>query len=100
MPIHDLSLYLKYSKVFNHPGDFSSNVATFFAQNADINVVHPYNQVKGADTYLSEFFLPLQDSFKGLYRRDDILMVGKSEGQSWISSTGHYVGKFAKIGLV
>ena len=101
MPIHDRSLYLKYSEVFNHPGDFSSNVATFFAQNAEINVVHPFNQLKGADAYLNEFLLPLQDSFKGLYRRDDILMVGKSEGQSWISATGYYVGQFAKdwIGL-
>ena len=101
MPIHDRSLYLKYSEVFNHPGDFSSNIATFFAQNAEINVVHPFNQLKGADAYLSEFLLPLQDSFKGLYRRDDILMVGKSEGQSWISATGYYVGQFAKdwIGL-
>ena len=61
MPVHDRSLYLRYSEVLNHPGDFSSNVASFFAQNADINVVHPFNQLKGADAYLSEFLLPLQD---------------------------------------
>ena len=101
MPIHDRSLYLKYSEVFNHPGDFSSNVATFFAQNAEINVVHPFNQLKGADAYLSEFLLPLQHSFEGLYRRDDIFMAGEFEGQKWISSTGYYVGQFVRdwIGL-
>ena len=88
------SLYLKYAAALSHPGDLSSNIAIFFGEDADINVVHPFNQLKGADIYLNEFLLPLQQSFEGLYRRDDIFMAGEFEGQNWISSTGYYVGQF------
>ena len=92
---------LKYAEALKHPGDFSSKTTDFFAEDANINVVHPFNQLTGSNAYLEEFVLPLQDSFKGLYRRDDIFMLGEFEGQEWISSTGYYVGKFEKdwIGL-
>ena len=88
MSIYDRSFYLKYAKALSHPGDFSSNITIFFSEDADINVVHPFNQLKGLDIYLKEFLLPLQHSFEGLYRRDDIFMAGEFEGQNWISSTG------------
>ena len=101
MPIYDRSLYLKYAEALSQPGDFSSNVASFFNQDAVINVVHPFNQLTGEEAYLEEFLLPLQHSFEGLYRRDDIFMAGKFKGQNWISSTGYYVGQFSRdwIGL-
>ena len=85
------SLYLKYAAAFSYPVDLSSDIAIFFGEDAHINVVHPFNQLKGADSYLNEFLLPLQQSFEGLYRRDDIFMAGEFEGQNWISSTGYYV---------
>ena len=93
--------YLKYAEVLKYPGNFSSSVTDFFAEHAEINVVHPFNQLTGSHGYLEEFLFPLQDSFKGLYRRDDIFMFGEFKGQKWISSTGYYVGHFAKdwIGL-
>jgi hypothetical protein len=94
MSKNNRSFYLKYAVALSHPGDFSSNIAIFFGEDADINVVHPFNQLKGADTYLNEFLLPLQQSFEGLYRRDDIFMAGEFEGQNWVSSTGYYVGQF------
>ena len=94
MSLHDRSLYMKYAAALSHPGDLSSNIASFFGEDADINVVHPFNQLKGVDIYLNEFLLPLQHSFEGLYRRDDIFMAGEFEGQNWISSTGYYVGQF------
>ena len=61
MSINDRSLYFKYAKALSHPGDFSSSIASFYSEDADINVVHPFNQLKGADVYLNEFLLPLQD---------------------------------------
>ena len=99
--INDRSFYLKFAEALSHPGDFLYNVKNFFAKDAYINVVHPFNQLTGVDAYLNKFFLPLQHSFKGLYRRDDIFMLGEFEGQNWISSTGYYVGQFVKdwIGL-
>ena len=101
MSTESRSFYLKYAEALRYPGDFSSRVIDFFNKDADINIVHPFNQVMGSNAYLELFLLPLQDSFKGLYRRDDIFMLGEFEGQKWISVTGYYVGQFAKdwIGL-
>ena len=101
MSTESRSFYLKYAKALRHPGAFSSSVTDFFTEDANINIVHPFNQVMGSNAYLKLFLLPLQDSFKGLYRRDDIFMLGEFEGQKWVSSTGYYVGQFAKdwIGL-
>ena len=96
MSIHDRSFYLRYAEVLSHPADFSSSVRSFFVEDADINIVHPFNRLTGADVYFHKFLLPLQYSFKGLYRRDDIFMLGEFQGQIWISSTGYYVGKFVK----
>jgi len=96
MSSHDRSLYLRYAEALSHPNDFSSAIAAFFATDANINVVHPFNELQGADTYLNKFLRPLQKSFDGLYRRNDIFMAGQFEGQDWISSTGYYVGRFAQ----
>lgn len=88
--------YLKYANELSNPKDFSKCVKIFFQEDAIINVVHPFNKLIGIKSYLEEFLLPLQSSFKGLYRRDDIFMSGEFEGQKWISSTGYYVGHFIK----
>ena len=95
------SLYLRYADALRHSNDFSKAISEFFAPEANINVVHPFNSLMGAYTYISSFVIPLQHSFKGLYRRDDIFMAGSFEGQDWVSSTGYYVGHFEKdwIGL-
>ena len=90
----DRSSYINYANACRYPNDFTSSVENFFSGNSIINIVHPFNELKGKDTYLHEFLLPLQHSFKGLYRRDDILMVGEFEGKNWISTTGYYVGQF------
>ena len=101
MSIENRIFYLKYAEALKHPGDFSSRVTDFFADDANINIVHPFNQLNGSNAYLEEFLFLLQDSFNGLYRRDYIFMLGEFEGQNWISSTGYYIGHFAKdwIGL-
>ena len=76
MSAHSRSFYLKYAEALRHSGDFSSNVTDFFTEDANINVVHPFNQVMGSNAYFEEFLLPLQRSFTGLYRRDDIFILG------------------------
>ena len=101
MPAHDRSPYLRFAESLRHPSNFSDAVADLFAQDADINVVHPFNRLQGPDAYYNDFLRPLQHAFEGLFRRDDIVMSGQFEGQHWISSTGYYVGRFARnwIGL-
>ena len=77
------------TQALSHPNDFSGAIAAFFAADANIKVVHPFNELQRADTYLNKFLRPLQRSFDGLYRRDNIFMAGQFEGQDWISSTGY-----------
>jgi hypothetical protein len=49
MSSHDRSLYLRYAEALQHPSDFSGAVSEFFAADASINVVHPFNELPGAD---------------------------------------------------
>ena len=90
------SLYLDYSERFKQLGDLEPVITGFFHKDALINIVHPFNQINGPNFYLEQFLLPLQDSLKGLYRRDDIFMLGEFEGHKWISLMGYYVGQFTK----
>ena len=90
------SFYLRYSETLKYPSDFEPAITSFFHEDATINIVHPFNQINGPRGYLEHFLLPLQDSLQGLYRRDDIVMLGEFEGNKWISSTGYYVGQFTK----
>ena len=94
--INDRSPYLTYAVSLRHPSDLESGATRFFNENANISIVHPFNQMVGSKSYLEHFLLPLQNSFRGLYRRDDIFMSGEFEGQKWVSSTGYYVGQFVK----
>ncbi len=81
MSIENRIFYLKYAKALKHPGDFSSGVTDFFAGDANINVVHPFNQLTDSNAHLEEFLFPFQASLKGLYRRDNIFMLGDFEGR-------------------
>ena len=92
----DRTTYLDYASAMRHPGNFSNAITTFFAQDADINIVHPFNIASGAQAYFRTVIEPLQTSFESLYRRDDIAMTGDFEGTTWVSSTGYYVGQFAR----
>ena len=60
MSSHDRSLYLRYAEALSHPNDFSGAIAEFFAEDANLNVVHPFNDLHGADKYLTKFMRPLQ----------------------------------------
>ncbi len=70
--------------------------SAFFAKDASINVVHPFNEVEGADGYCDVILGSIANAFRGLHRRDYIVMAGTFEGQDWVTSTGHLCGHFAK----
>lgn len=96
MPNLDRTPYLNLADALKHPGEFGSAIGAFFTSDGNINVVHPFNDCDGGDTYYHKFIAPLQASFDGLFRRDDIVMAGEFEGQQWISATGYYIGHFAR----
>ena len=96
MSSHDRASYITYANEQRHPGDFSKATSTFFHPECVINVVHPFNAIDGAEAFQRDFVEPLQNSFEGLYRRDDIVMAGDFDGQSWVSATGYYSGHFCR----
>ena len=89
-------LYKAYLDAFRHPDQeqVKTAVERFFAPDARINVVHPFNDITGGSAYQSRFLDTLAHSFAGLFRRDYLLMGGEYEGGDWVSSTGYYVGHF------
>lgn len=87
---------LTFSAAQRHPGNFRPAFEAFFAPDAQINVVHPFNEIEGGLGLFDQFMTPLTNAFDGLYRRDDILMAGTFEGQDWVSSTGYYIGRFSR----
>ncbi|MEJ6402017.1 hypothetical protein [Yoonia sp. 2307UL14-13] len=86
--------YLTYSAAHRHPDGFTSAANTFFAADAKINIVHPFNDLNGPAAYHETVISPLKAAFDGLYRRDDIVMAGHFQNGDWISATGYYVGHF------
>ncbi|MEL6168637.1 MAG: hypothetical protein AAFR35_08090 [Pseudomonadota bacterium] len=97
----DRTPYLTYIAAQRHPADFAPSVETFFAPDASVHAVHPFNHVGDGAGYHARVLAPLQTAFEGLYRRDDIVMAGAFEGANWVSATGYYAGRFAHdwIGL-
>jgi hypothetical protein len=70
-------------------------VRAFFAPDATINLVHPFDVLTGPDAFLATFLDPLRRRFDGLHRRPHLVMGGRFEGAEWVSSTGYFVGTFA-----
>lgn len=85
-----------FARAQAHPGDWRAAVQGLFAPEAVIEIVHPFNDIGGPEGYLDRFLGGLQAAFEGLYRRSDILIGGTSRGEGWVSTHGHYVGKFAQ----
>ncbi|MDK1029802.1 MAG: ester cyclase [Anaerolineae bacterium] len=58
--------------------------------------MHPFNEIKGAESVADLFWKPLRTSFKPIQRRQDIFMAGTSEidGTEWVCSLGHLMGLF------
>ncbi len=96
MTLANKQTYKTYLDAFRHPDNvaFEDAIHGFFADDAEINVVHPINKVVGGEGFLSDFLTLLMASFDGLHRRDYILLGGEFEGGQWVSSTGYFVGHF------
>lgn len=96
--IDNKKLYLNYAKALKHPDlkGFEAAVMGVFSADANINLVHPFNELSGPKAYIDEFLKPLFRAFRGLYRSDYIMMGNEFEGGDWVSATGYYVGHFEK----
>lgn len=78
---------------------FNDAVGAFFTDDAEINMVHPFNQLNGAHDYMERFLKPLNASFSQLRRSAYIAFGGAFEGANWVTSTGYYSGHFIQSWL-
>lgn len=87
-----------YVEAYRYPtaDGYREAVDGFFADDAVINIVHPFNRVVGAAGYADSLLEALQGSFDLLYRTDNIAFGGAFEGANWVTSTGYYTGHFAE----
>jgi len=87
-----------YIEAQRHPDSdgWTRAARSFYAPGAEINIVHPFNTVNGADAYGSTFIEPLFHAFDQLSRSDYIAFGGEYEGGDWLTCTGYYSGCFAR----
>jgi len=71
-------------------------VHAFFAPDAAISVVHPFNLCTGPEALLARVLHPMRAAFAGLHRRSDIVMAGRFEGADWVASSGYLAGTFVR----
>ena len=72
----------------------STAAKTFYATDAKINIVHPFNELVGPSVFVSQFLQPLTQSFDNLRRSEYIAIGGGFENGQWLACTGYYSGNF------
>ena len=77
-------------------GDLREAINGIFDRDAQINVVHPYNELTGPAEYIDRFLQPLEAAFEHLRRTDYIAFGGDCDGGDWVTSTGYYFGNFTR----
>jgi hypothetical protein len=87
-----------YSEAYRYPqlDAHAAAIDRFYAPDAQINIVHPFNDIDGASGYKSNFFAGLHSSFENLCRTDYIAFGGTDEEDGWVTCTGYYCGTFAQ----
>jgi predicted ester cyclase len=89
-------IYVAYLKTFSS-SNFSISekaIKSIFTSTAQIDAFHPLNETKGALGYLNDIIKPMQHSFRGFQRQDNIVSGGEYLGEEWVTSTGYYLGHF------
>ena len=64
-------------------GDLREAINGIFDRDAQINVVHPYNELTGPAEYIDRFLQPLEAAFEHLRRTDYIAFGGDGDGGDW-----------------
>jgi hypothetical protein len=86
-----------YAKAHRYPSSdgFGNAVSRFYAEDAQVNIVYPFNKVTGAEGYKTQFLATLHESFEQLHRSDYIAFGGGYEDAEWVTCTGYYCGHFS-----
>ena len=96
--IENKKILLKHFQVLETEelAQIQQSVMETFAKNCILDAYHPLNKIQTAEGYFEYFLKDLYSSFRGLKRRNDILIGGLSQKQEWVSTTGYLVGIFEK----
>lgn len=78
----------------------------YMAEDVSWNGHDPVNQLRGVEAFVSDFWLPLQQSFPDLKRQSHLFFGGESngridgdislDGKMWVCGTGYFTGTFAE----
>ena len=94
-------IFTSYLKSFNST-NFSITekaIKSIFSSKAHIDAFHPVNETSGSTGYIEDIISPIQQSFRGFQRQDNIVIGGEYLGGEWVASTGYYLGHFEKSWL-
>ena len=94
--VRNKAVYAEYLRALGAPdvAAWRAATASFFADDARINTVHPFNEAAGPEAHFDSLCAPLLAAFEGLHCRPYILMGGSFEGGDWVTSTGYLMGHF------
>ena len=70
-------------KQHRYGGDLREAINGIFDRDAQINVVHPYNELTGPAEYIDRFLQPLEAAFEYLRRTDYVAFGGDGDGGDW-----------------
>jgi len=76
-----LRSYIERQRRFG--GDLRESINGIFDRDAQINVVHPYNELTGPAEYIDRFLQPLEAAFEHLRRTDYIAFGGDCDCGDW-----------------
>jgi hypothetical protein len=95
------SAFKTYCEAHRLPNGYvvSDAIETFFAADASINLVHPFNEQAGPLAYKNNFFTPLRNAFDGLKRSEYMAFGGGFEQGDWVTCSGYYHGNFTSSWL-
>lgn len=71
-----------------------SALYVFMADDAVINLVHPFNEMDGPNAYSGLFLKGLGSAFQNLRRSEYIAFGGSYSDAEWVTCTGYYTGHF------
>ncbi|MEE4216628.1 MAG: ester cyclase [Xanthomonadales bacterium] len=68
----------------------------YLSESVEWHGPHPINTLCGHQDIVEKLWIPMAEAFSALERRNDILMCGNYQGNTWVSAIGHYRGRFEK----
>ncbi len=71
-------------------------MAEVFAENCEIHLSHPFEDLSGPVELYEKAFSPLLQAIPDLERRDYIVIGGPDDSGNWVGCAGYYIGVFER----